>query len=1141
MASQPSFAERREQRPARSATPAAWMAFALLAILITGWVFFNPIVCGIIRLGLQTAAWNQGVELTIDHLMLTKSGYVQASGVVASFGAANHRSSLKSDWIEVRFSPLPALIGLSRDTQGPLIREILAGNTKLLIDRRGKVAETADVGTRERFRYQLPWMGSLPGSFSAGPVDLIVIGDDYRISTSELMLSLPNRWAGAVWYSEAALDVGSAHQVFPAASAQASWTGSTLQIGQLYLANDLQLNELTLTPFRDRLEFGVRGTVDEGLLRGDGAIGFSNNRNVLDATIVGENLKIESLPMLAKQEVQHTSGTIRQGRFTFRGDPDRPLEAESSLRLVADAFRWEGRGWDSLRVAATLTGRVLTLSELSLHQKDNEVEAEGQSNLPEDWHQALKAPFSATFHAKLEDAGALAALGGTEFSQLSGGLALEGAIKGAENKAEGYCTLLGSKMKLRNLPLDWLRGCLLFEGEKTKLSYLEAWSGDDRVEMEGSVLNSRPHTYAAMAEFNMGNLTKRLAELGISTASQIGGGAAQGTWHGDGSTKGHSGAFQVKVAKWISPWTTAGMSGSFEGTYSPGHLYCSKAEFQQNELRLDLQLAASPTRLEAKSITAVRDGKTDPLVRGDFSLPVNAPALWETGDLISNLQMGNPLALHLTLHGIKAEELADLLGQHIPATGSLEGELSASGTPESPEIHSTLKIAKLTLPDSSSLAGLTLKFDSTGGRATCSLVQESATNSPMNLHAESPFRIVADRGGLRVADGTSAVRAQANLHGVPVDGWISLFGGSAWGVRGGVLDGSLTVGGTLDKPSVEGSLMLTAHSVEVPGLSALTGITLPINCSLSKATTTGGTALYGDKPLALSGEFDWHDDPWRGHIDFSGKDLPFPEIAGLASRGDAEMSVLAQGTNPALVAGTLVAKNIIGTLPTVLTPFFSPPGFVLNTEEPIFPAYSGSSLAGLVQLNINVRTEGPLLLSARPGHEKEKLQTDLHLKGALGAPRWTGKIIALNHTIELPVGTFVVPETILQNVEGGREQIETTAFGMTPLGFCVIRQSGSINSNPWFEAVAERPTGTAADMLLALATSPSSASISTPLNQMNAWIRQDTFFAIPPIGWITRREESNEPDSLGFYGNPWCMSLVQATTTLPESTSPAKN
>jgi hypothetical protein len=238
-----------------------------------------------------------------------------------------------------------------------------------------------------------------------------MVGESGRLAANGLYLRLPFRWPGRITFSDSTADMGSWHRTIPKGSAPAFWDGTTLRIGEMGLGEGIDLQELTLKPLDERLEFGLHGMIGKGILRGDGSLGTKGTAGWLEVTLVGERLGLEAFSGLMKDENRAT-GTIQQARFTFRGDPGKPLDADSALRLVATNFRWEGKGWESLRIAATLTGHTLTLSEMLLRQGDNELEAEGQSRLPADWRAILRAPFSGTFRATLADAGTLAALAG---------------------------------------------------------------------------------------------------------------------------------------------------------------------------------------------------------------------------------------------------------------------------------------------------------------------------------------------------------------------------------------------------------------------------------------------------------------------------------------------------------------------------------------------------------------------------------------------------------------------------------------------------------------------------------------------------------------------------------------------------------
>lgn len=1098
--------------PARSGTPAAWMTLALLGAAILLWMFFEPLLCGTLRTALRTSAWFQGDHLVIGQLTRLKDGTFLARDVEWLFGPQDRRSSLRSEWMTVRpFQPW-RFLNPPKNQPRRLMREVQAGKTRVLVDRRSSKGGNVEATPSEP--PPKPHLSLLPESIMGGPIDLVVIGDSFRLSFNGLQVRLPDRWNGRIAYADAALDIGSWHRAFKKGSADAKWDGAALQIGGLVLDDSMRIEELAMAPRDGRLEFGLRGLVGGGLLRGDGAIGERGNPNQLEVTMVGERLNLTALSEIMKDSDKRGSGIIRQARLTFRGDSSKPLGAESSLLLVADNVRWEGRGWESLRLSATLTGRNLTVAELSLRQKQNEVVAQGSSRLPEDWRDALQAPFTATFTANLEDAGSLAALAGPEFAGLSGSLFLEGAFKGAENKAEGYCNIRSDGMKVRSLPLDWLQAYVTFEGSRTRLGSLEAWSGGDRILLQGSAENSTPHDYKASAQLSVKNLTMRLGQLGIVTAPAIGSGGVRGNWQGEGSALRHAGSFQAQVTDWVSRWTKGGLSGSFQGGYSPGTLRLDQAEFRQGELTMSLQLRATPERLETTSIMARRNGKPKALVEGAFTLPVSFSELWQTGEILPHLRMTEQLSVGLSLHGIKAEELADLLGQRIPFSGLLDGEIKASGTPELPEIHGTMGISRFAPRGGDCLMDLRLSLDAAKGWAEGRLAQEPVSAAPMELHGVFPFRWVKDKANaIRSADASVAITGGASFRHTALDGWAGLLAGEGWPFRHATLDGAVEFSGTVQAPAATGTLVFDAGETLMPKSLSLRALHLPWKIEGSKATLSGGTLSLMSCPATLSGMIDWGRPAWNGKLDLHARDLAIPLIAGLEMPGDAAVTISLNGAASPLLGGTLKLRKVSGETESSLTPFFSPPGVML----PPAPVSADPTFFGETRLDLAVKTESPLAGTAPSGDIPEH-EVDLHLKGTLAAPVASGSLRFLNQSLRLPAGRFDIPAARI-DCQSGVNTVTANAFGITSRGFATLGLTGPLNQP--MTRLLGAPGVTAPDLMIALVSRGNAESPTPPLAQCIAWVRQSELFPVPAAPWATARAEKPQASDLGFEPASW--------------------
>lgn len=1107
-----------EHPPAMSGTPTAWRTLALLALGIAIWIFFNPMSSAVLRGGLSLAAWGYGGELHMDQLSIADDGWIQARGITWLLGPPNHRSSFRSDAIGVRLASWKQLLHISEGGPQRLVREIMVGKTKVLLDTRSgtrAVKPLMNFPVRNMLSLIRPSLFLPSASFTLGSADLVMIGDHHRVAVNGLALRLPDRWAGRISYADGSLDIGTWHRILPKTSAPASWEGGTLRLGELDLGNELLFRETTLRPVSDGIDFGIRGTVGQGLIRGDGTVSSLLNPNHLELTLVGEGLALEAFREWIKDEKKAT-GFISQARLTFRGDPSNPVDADSSLRLIARDFRWEGKGWESLRLVATLTGRNLTLSELHLQQQENEVTASGQSHLPSDWHAALRAPFAGKFHAELEDASALAGLAGPEFSQLGGELLLEGEIHGAENMAEGYCNLTGTGMTIRKLPLDWVKGCMIFAGDQTRLTSLEAWSGRDHLNLRGQVANKRPHAYKAEAQADVRDLTKRLSQLGVTTASVIGGGAVKFRWQGEGTADGHTGSFQMEVNDWVSKWTTTGMSGAFEGTYAPGKVELSKANFKQDDLTLGLKLSAAAAAFRASDIVATRAEKSVPLVKGDLLLPFNALEFWQSGDLFKTIAMDGPAEINLTLQGIKAEEIAGLLGQQNPFVGTLDGSITAKGSPAKPVIHSALSIRNFSPKQGGPKADLSIAVEAGDGKASAKLLQEPASASPLSVDLEAPMHLIKEQGTIRMGDTDQPIHGSATFQHVPLDGWVSLMRLDSWPLKNARVDGKILFSGACRQPVMEGGLLLEAEKGLLFGSHTLEHLSLPITLSSSKAVFGSGSAVYRDKPVMLSGELSWEQSPWKGGLRLQGKDLPLTLGSGLEALADADLVFGATTPQTPLLNGSLQLHGLTGVLHPDLTPSFAQPACLLSSSAPE-SSRSPASDNGLknLQIDLSLRTDGLVFLDQQTN---SALALNVKAGGAALDPSFSGMVQGKNMELTLPCGTFYAPQVNVLLEDSSYTLSGDYAYGLTKGGLCLLSLNG-VFPHPKIAFEGE-PGVMAPDLLMAMAAGRAEW-LKRYLTEGSSWCRQSLMFPLPAKKWMTSRMGEYEPGALGFYGAPW--------------------
>ena len=226
----------------------------------------------------------------------------------------------------------------------------------------------------------------------------------------------------------------------------------------------------------------------------------------VDSAVSASNIEIAPLAALLGYHAD-LEGVIRDVKFTFRGIPERALDGQGSLRLAADGFRLNKRGWESLELGARMIHRRVAVSDLVLKQKENTLAASGEFSLDQGWLGMAKAPFLLHLTASINDLGALAGLFGSPFDEMSGRMSLSGSINGQAGKLGGFLTLEGSQMGFRKRPVDSGRVEVSFAGSEAQVTQCEFWSGEDFVRAKGNVEISAPHTYSGEIQARTKNLS----------------------------------------------------------------------------------------------------------------------------------------------------------------------------------------------------------------------------------------------------------------------------------------------------------------------------------------------------------------------------------------------------------------------------------------------------------------------------------------------------------------------------------------------------------------------------------------------------------------------------------------------------------
>ncbi|MDD5349512.1 MAG: hypothetical protein PHQ12_04800 [Chthoniobacteraceae bacterium] len=411
------------------------------------------------------------------------------------------------------------------------------------------------------------------------------------------------------------------------------------------------------------------------------------------------NISVEALGKFLRAPEQ-TGGTIKEGRFSFRGSLHSLDNATLSTRFEAADFRWGKRQWNSLTLGATVVNRRVQIPEFQLQQAHNTLQLKGDLALPGEETPWWLSDFSFDIAARIQNLTELSALLGPQFADTAGKVTIDGAIRGEGKSYTGQLLVAGNKLSWRGVPFDALNAGIKLDGNELQVVNLEAVRGTDFVRGNGSVniLGERRYQGELNASIEELAVYAPLLQKPVVPAPLAGGLVVN--WSGDGTTGVHSGAFTAHCNKLRTPGTpeipaTLPIDADLEGTYAPGVLSVNKCILANGETRLEGRLAADATtvKLDALKLT---QGKA-PWFEGDATLPFNLFQWWVHPGPAA-LAPDAPLKARLTAKGVQLEEVAHLTGRPLPIRGLLSGTLKTESTLRNLFMTGALKLTNGQIP-----------------------------------------------------------------------------------------------------------------------------------------------------------------------------------------------------------------------------------------------------------------------------------------------------------------------------------------------------------------------------------------------------------------------------------------------------------
>jgi len=970
-----------------------WLFLILVAALAV-WLLHAPVLSWTARKALEEWSSANGLTFSADKVDIRFDGPVLIEGVrFRSIQGTGRLTSLDVARLEWRWgSP-----GNILSEGGRAIRKLSISGLAGVWDFSSEAGLPAALSSPPSLRW-------VPQEISLESPTLDLLNTGGKLSLRDLATILSETEAGQLEIGSIAFLSGSSSKALGPIHGRTAWKYGTLWLAEMEILPGIRIENLSLELLRaGGPSLSLNADCFGGPLRGDAA--FDADTDTLDIAVWASNIPMDKLAELAEVRGQ-VGGVLAEGRLTYRGEPGRPADAEASLRLVADDFQWNRRGWKSLEIGASLIHRRLVVSGFELRQKENLVGFSGEVSLADGWSEIARSPFLLNFHADIKELGALAGLLGGPIGEAGGRMTATGSVSGRAGRMDGFLSAEASDITFRSLPASSLRAEAVFRGGEMEIVRCDLFSKSDTASVRGSVSQSAPHQYSAEVNARIADLVTYLAPFHAPGAAKIYGGALDIRWQGDGTVKSHSGAFELKLKDFVSGMTPAGLTGEFAGTYSPNNVYFSTLRMVKDSLRLDSHATFAGSGVTLKDVE-LRAGNNS-LLEGSAFIPINIFSIVAGMDWRGAIDSEREAYFRaVTPKELALGPLLQLAGQDLPLEAKFRINLEAGGPPARLEARGEIAardiVWKLSgIPTSQFSA----KFSAAEGKASLDGLLDIKGFQSLQLSAHMPFGLMhSDRGGWRWLNPSGEFEAHIDFPRTDL-GVLRPFVPKLQKLTGS-LSGRLNLSGTIGSPRTDGWIVLKEGGVEFSGqvppvksteaTLAFDGVNLVVK-SFRGSIGAGTYEISGAVGLA-----DPKNPAWDLH--FAGRDIPLVRSEGVRIHADMDLS--ASGNNssgtlrgPVRLTNSRISKRLHITLQPPgdpgAAPDFKPPSF--DVPDPF----------GRWMIDVDIANKTPFLI--RGSISDGTIVPAVNLSGLLNRPLPTGRVSLKEVEAVFPSATMTIPD-----------------------------------------------------------------------------------------------------------------------------------
>lgn len=710
-----SLSTSRTAAPAKSAAPRLrrWRTFRLAVLLLVTAIVVVLLQPDCFRFALRQAigleAWCHGGQVQIASLEGSlfepivlhdsvwtyegKNGPVTRLGIqtaTATFSWANLLPRAGGSWFE------------------RLTLENVSGKLRLPLP-----GETAAAPSGFRLRVPRPhgrWL-AVPAHVEARAVDFIFESDGDYVRLADTAVTLSSVEPGTIRIGQLIVKQPWLQRTFRNVTGTTAIQDDTLQIAGLTLEPGVQVVDFStgLKDFaRGQLNFTARFAAFGGELRAEAQTLPGTRPFSIDVAMPFSAINVAQLASFLGLS-DAAGGTIKTGRFTFRGPPQQFAQASAELRIEAANFQWESRQWDSLVLGAKLLGGRIEVPTLALAQGQNRLNLSGAMALPMPGVEWWRAEFSCDIAARIDNLTDLSALLLPEFKYAAGRAVIDGSIRGKDQQFHGQLIVSGSNLRWRSAPIEELHASVKLNGNEYQLTNISLFNAGDYVRGRGTLNILGDKQYWGEMHASVQDLAKYAALLQAPILPEPLAGGAFIDWDGEGSAKGHSGKFLARFLKVRSLGATAALlhpiNAEFEASYSRGGLAFSTFSLADDVSSFTARVGVTDKAVSLKKLRLTH--RKNLWLEGDALLPLDLWNAWPNTSLATLLDDHTVGKLNLTASNLSLRETAQLTGMNFPIEGLVSGNVTAEGPLGALKTGGQLTLTKARLPLGWSGAALT--------------------------------------------------------------------------------------------------------------------------------------------------------------------------------------------------------------------------------------------------------------------------------------------------------------------------------------------------------------------------------------------------------------------------------------------------